>query len=94
MSRPRPAPPRAAALHDDAALRRLGNARQRLVEQRLVRDHARALDPHDAETTASARVVDARRQLVGGEAAEHDRVDRPQRAHASMAMTASGIIGM
>ena len=52
---------------------------QRGVEQRLVRDRARALEPAGGrDDDARASVVDAHGQLVRREAAEHDGVDRAQ----------------
>jgi hypothetical protein len=51
--------------------------------------------PQEAETsTFGLAVVDAGRQLARREAAENDRMDAPRRAQASMAIAASGIIGM
>ena len=67
------------ALQDQAVLRGVLGLVQRGVEQRLVRDRARALEPargrHD---DARPGVVDAHGQLVRREAAEHDGVDRTQ----------------
>ena len=67
------------ALQDHAVLRGVRGLVQRGVEQRLVRDRARALEPaggrHDDPRSG---VVDAHGQLVRREAAEHDRVDRAQ----------------
>ena len=64
-------------LEDDAGLRLVPGEADRQIEQRLVFDQAAGLD-------AAARrqhqlglgVVDAGRQLLGGEAAEHHRMDR------------------
>ena len=52
--------------------------------------------PHDADTmTFGLRVVDPDRELGCREAAEHHGVDRARAGRtASIAMTASGIIGM
>ena len=64
-------------LQDDHVAGPVRRERERAIEQRLVGDHARALD------TARRRkherrpgVVDAHGELVRCEAAEHDRVDR------------------
>ena len=62
-------------LEDDAALGLHRRLLDRRVEQRLVRDRARRLDParrgHDH---LRLRVLDPARELVRGEAAEDDRV--------------------
>ena len=42
---------------------------------------------------AAGGVVDAPGQRLGAEPAEHDRMNAPERAQASMAMGNSGIIG-
>ena len=82
------------ALEHDTVVGRMIRLGQRGIEQRLVGQRARALEPargrHDH---ARACVVDAHGQLVRREAAEDDRVDRPRRAHASIAISASGTIG-
>ncbi len=63
---------RLRALQDDAGLRLGGGERDRLVEQRLVSDHAAGLDAAARrEDQLRLGVVDAGRELVGGEAAEH-----------------------
>ncbi len=67
------------ALQDHAVLRRVRGLLQRRVEQRLVRDRARALEPAGGrDDDARSGVVDAHGELVRREAAEHDRVDRAQ----------------
>src|SRR5207302_2312409 len=67
------------ALEDDAALDLMSGEFDRAVEQRLVRDDLTRLDAaRGGDDESGFGVVDARRQLLGGEAAEHDRVDRPE----------------
>ena len=52
---------------------------ERAVEQGLVRQHLRALDPaRRGQHDAWARIVDPQRELVRREAAEDDRVDRAE----------------
>ena len=83
------------ALEDHAALGFVRRDVDGLVEERLVSDDAARLH------TARGRhdhlglgIVEALGELVAGEAAEHDRVDRTETRAASMAITASGTIGM
>ncbi len=64
--------------HDDVGGRVLGLG-QRAVQHRLVPDHPARLDAAGGrDDDHRARVVDARGELGGGEAAEHHRVHRPQ----------------
>ena len=65
------------ALQDDAGLGLGGGERDRFIEQRLIGDDAAGLDAAARrQDQLGPRVVDARRQLLGGESAEHHRVDR------------------
>src|SRR5207244_3974373 len=64
------------ALEDDAALRLRARELDRAVEERLVGDDARRLDPaRGGDDDLRLRVLDPARELVRGEAAEDDRVD-------------------
>ena len=65
------------ALQDDAPLRLRLDHLDRCVEQRLVGDERRRLDAaRSGDDDLRPRVLDSTRELVCGETAEHDRVDR------------------
>ena len=67
------------ALQDDAALRLRLDQLDRGVEQRLVGHERRRLDPaRRGDDDLRPRVLDPARELVRGEPAEHDRVDRAE----------------
>ena len=64
-------------LQDDRVAGLVRGFLDRPVEQRLVGDHLRALDAARCRDDQDGLgIVDPGRELVGGEAAEHDRVDR------------------
>ena len=64
-------------LEDDAALRLVGRQVDRRIEQRLVGDNAVGLDPaRGGDDHLRSGVVDAGRELAGGEPAEDDGVNR------------------
>ena len=78
-------------LQDEAALRLVTRDLDRLVEQRLVGDDAVRLQAAGGgENRLRGGVVDAGRQFLGGEAAEHDRV---YRANAGAGQHADGGLG-
>jgi hypothetical protein len=65
------------------------------VEQRLVGDDLVDLDAAGGrDDELGLAIVDPGRELIGREAAEDHRVDAPSRAQASMAIAASGTMGM
>ena len=67
------------ALHDDARRRVVSGLLERGVEHRLVVDDAGGLDAaRRGDHDGRAGIVDARGQLVRGEAAEHHRVHGAQ----------------
>ena len=68
---------------------------QRLVEQGLVRDDAAGSIPHDAETTTLGLASSMRTaSSVAAKPPKTTECTAPSRAQASIAITASGIIGM
>ena len=71
-----------AAVDQDDVPRRMPRDAQRLVDQRLVGNRPAAAHAGvGGEQQRRARIVDARREARRREAAEHDRMDRPD-AHA------------
>ena len=67
------------ALEDDAGARLVGGEIDGAVEQRLVVDHPTRLDTARCrDDRHRRRIVDAYRELVRGEAAEHHRMHRPE----------------
>ena len=83
------------ARQHDALLGLVRGVRDRAVQQRLVRDHPARLDAAGRRDQKLGRgVVDARRQLVRREAAEHDGMDRTDARAPQHGDQASGTIGM
>ena len=69
---------RRVTLQDDACARLVRCEIDRAIEQRLVRYHAAGFDAAAGRNDdIGFRIVDARREFAGGEAAEHHRMYRP-----------------
>ena len=82
-------------LDDDAPIRLRRGDRDRLIEQRLVRYDAARLEPaRGADDQLRLRVVDPSSQLVRSKPPNTTEWMAPMRAQASMAITASGTMGM
>lgn len=82
-------------LQDHTALRLVAGELDGAIEQRLVGHQAAGFDATGrGDHHPGLHIVDARRELVGGKAPNTTEWMAPMRAQASMAMAASGTMGM